>query len=70
VVDFSSPYGCHTQPYVIESTTGVSGFTIVPSAGGQVEGNTAVDDVAVLAIAPPVAVEHRSWGGIKALFRP
>jgi hypothetical protein len=64
-IDFSSPYGCYTTPFSVDSANGVGGFSIL---GGSVEGNTAVDNFAVIAIGE-VAVEHTSWGGIKALYR-
>jgi len=66
--DYSSPYGCYCTMHVCDTPNGVSRFLIEPVGGGQIEGNTAVDNMMVIT-GQPVPVSHLTWGGIKALYR-
>jgi len=67
-VNYNSPYGCYTTAYAVDSTNGVGGFSILPDGGGQIEGNTAVDNFSAT-VGEPTPVASKSWGGIKALYR-
>lgn len=68
VMDFSSPYGCYCTLHTFNTPNGVGRFEIVPNAGGQVEGNMAVDNMRVVA-GEPVATTQTTWGVVKALYR-
>ncbi len=63
--DFSSPYGCFTTPFSVDSSNGIGGFSIL---GGGVEGNTAVDNFTAIT-GEPTPVEHTTWGHVKAMYR-
>jgi hypothetical protein len=62
----AQPYGCNTTAYSVDSSNGLGGFSILP-VGGQIEGNTAVDNFTAIT-GEPTPVAHKSWGGIKAMY--
>ena len=67
-VNYQSPYGCYCTLYTTATPAGVGRFEIVST--GQVEGNTAVDNVRVVTEeGPPVPVNATTWGAIKSEFR-
>jgi hypothetical protein len=59
-------YGCNTDPFGGATPNGVSRFEL--TSAGQIEGNTAIDNVRVTT-GGVVAVEKTNWGAIKSLYR-
>jgi hypothetical protein len=65
VTNYGSPYGCYCTQYGCDTPNGIVRFEII--GAGQIEGNTAVDNV--IATTGIVPAEEGTWGSIKALYR-